>query len=160
VIELLSPFPPSEFGRAWDWLNEYPERNLDDYGPQSREAWIAEMERRAEHERTWGVVKDGELVGIIGYLPLAPRCGWFHGICFTRSAWGRATTQTAVEAVIQELFATGVEKISASYFADNPKIHRFLADLGAVEEGLLRKQTLRGGELIDMRLVAIFKRET
>lgn len=107
-------------------------------------------------ERTWAVRKDGQLAGIIGYLPITDRLGTFHGICFARSAWGRETTMTAVCSVIAQLFKEGVKKICASYFADNEKIRRFLSDLGAEDEGLLHAHTMRDGIPISMRVVAIF----
>lgn len=157
TIELVSPFPTQSLQLAWSWLNEFPERNFDDYGPKTPSQFGVHMvEREEAGERTWLVKKDGAPVGIVGYQPVTPRMGWFHGICFTRAAWGRETTQAAVGRVINELFASGVEKIGAAYYADNPRIGRFLEHLGAVDEGLLRAHTLRGGQPVDMRLVAIF----
>ena len=158
MIELISPFPSECLTYAWAWLRESPECNFDDYGPRSFETFFLEMKRRADGgERSWGVRRDGELVGIIGYLPITERWGSFHGICFTREVCGTSTTRLAVARVIHELFDSGVEKISACYFADNYRVGRFLADLGAVEEGYLRRQTLRDGKPLDMRLVAIFE---
>jgi RimJ/RimL family protein N-acetyltransferase len=159
-IALVSPFPATEYRKAWRWLREFPERNFDDTGPRTYEQFVADMEKRAEFgERTWGAVRDGTLCGIIGYRPITHRYGSFHGICFPQSAWGRDTTMTAVRLVLKELFAAGIEKVSASFFSDNTKIYRFFMDLGAREEGFLEKQTERNGELIDMRLLALFKED-
>jgi RimJ/RimL family protein N-acetyltransferase len=158
VIELISPFPTDFLADAWKWLQESPEHNFDDYGPRTLAEFEEEMAQRLERgERTWAVQDSGQLCGMIGYLPMTPRWGCFHGICFARRVCGTSTTRLAVARVIHELSGSGVEKISASYFATNLRVRRFLEDLGAVDEGYLSKQTLRDGKPIDMRLVAIFK---
>lgn len=159
TIEVVSPFPTDaqSLQLAWSWLNEFPERNFDDYGPKTPSQFGVHMvEREEAGERTWLVKKDGAPVGIVGYQPVTPRMGWFHGICFTRAAWGRETTMPAVRRIAEELFASGVERIGAAYYADNHRIDRFLKDLGAQDEGHMARHTLRGGKPVDMRLVAIF----
>jgi len=158
MIALVSPFPASDLGRLWNWLHEYPEANTDDYGPVSFEEFSIEMRRRMESgERTWGVLSDGALCGAIGFAPATERLGWFHGICFSQSVHGRGIARQAVARVLDELFASGIEKVCAGYFADNARIDRLFKRLGAVEEGLLRAQTLRNGKPVDMRLIAIFR---
>src|SRR6266478_518349 len=140
VIRIESPFPWEHLSLAWKWINEYPERNLDDYGPRTFADFVSEIyARHAAGELTWCVYKEGQPCGIIGYKPWTPHCGTFHGICFTQSAWGRETTATAVKLVLDQLFSGGVQKVSAFFFADNVKINRFLCDLGAVQEGYLEK---------------------
>jgi len=156
-MTLLSPFPASALPRAWEWLREFPANNFDDYGPRTLEEFLAVMEERASQEFTWGVLYEGELCGIIAFLPLTERTGTFHGICFTRSVHGKGIAKEAVGQVIEELFASGIQKIQAGIFADNIRVARFLTGLGAVEEGLLREQTMRGGIAVDMQLLAIFK---
>jgi RimJ/RimL family protein N-acetyltransferase len=158
MIELISPFPADHLPLAWSWLRQFPECNFDDYGPKSLDEFIVAMRlREASGEKTWGVRKDNTLVGIVGYAPQTPRMGWFHGICFTKSACDRETPKAAVSMILQELFEAGVEKVSAAYFADNHRVDRFLKGLGAREEGYFLAHTLRDGSPIDMRSVAIFK---
>ncbi len=157
-ISLVSPFPIAWLPNAWKWINEYPSRNLDDYGPHTFAEFEADMyNRRESGELTWCVCKNAWPCGIIGYKPWTRTHGVFHGICFTQAAWGRETTMTAVRMVLDQLFDSAVEKVAAFHFADNQKINRFLRDLGAVQEGYLEKQALRNGELIDMVLLALFR---
>lgn len=141
----------------WEWLQEFPLANFDDAGPRSVAELALEVERRlTSGERLWGVRKDGQLAGAIGYAPATERTGALHGIVFPQGRLTRSEKREAVSLALRGLFAFGVEKVSAAYFADNQKIHRFLQDLGAVEEGLLRRQTLRKGVPVDLRLIAIF----
>lgn len=156
-VTLVSPFPPDKFSLVWQWVNEYPDRNLDDFSPQTCEDFINVMNARVHTEQSWGVAKGSELCGIINYCPWSEHCGIFHGICFTERAWGRETTEKSVRLVLAQLFSEGVHKVSAMYFSDNIKIDRFLRDLGAVQEGYLVGQTMRNRQPVDMILVAIFK---
>lgn len=155
--ELIDGFPKSAYLQAWRWLLEFPLHNFDDYGPQSFSDFAEAMEERSKTERTWGITSEGQLCGIVAYLPYTPRSGTFHGICFSKSVHGTGIARRAVKQILAELFASGVQKISASFFADNQQVHRFLAGLGAVDEGLMRQHTVRGGIPIDMRLTAFFK---
>jgi RimJ/RimL family protein N-acetyltransferase len=154
----VEPLPLEQLGQLWEWLREFPQYNFDDYGPRDVEAFRTAIEGRlAAGEAIWGVRLAEEWVGAIGFLPTTGRTGMLRGVVFPRGKLSRHQKRAAVSLVLAELFASGVEKVLAAAFADNRKIRQFLLDLGAVEEGYLKRQTMRGGTAIDMRLVAIFK---
>ncbi len=153
-IELLAPFPDDGWVDLWAWMEEFPEMNWDDYAPRDCASFVAEMRRRvASGERIWGVIAGGDLCGAIGYAPVTPRMGWFHGVCFARRAHGRGIAREAVGRVIEELRCEGVEKINAAFFDDNVRVHHLFRTLGATDEGLFRAQTLRAGAPVDMKVV-------
>lgn len=156
-ITLLEGVPPSLYPKVWAWLHEFPENNFDDSSVRSYEEFAASMEDRAHTERIWLVSAAGEPCGIIAYLPLDARLGCFHGICFARAVHGQRIAKHAVRHVLDLIFASGTEKIQAAFFATTPRINRFLLGLGAVTEGLLRKQATRHGVPVDMQLLAFFK---
>ena len=124
MIHLISPFPISAYPQAWKWLQEFPKANFDDYGPKNYVEFVQEMTRRNQHEQTWGVVKDYEVCGIVGYCPLTPRAGSFHGICFPLGKLSRGEKFEALQLILKDLWQSGVDKISASFFADNYKIYK------------------------------------
>ncbi len=157
AVTLVSPFPPGDLYLAWAWLNENEDANFDDYGPPRYAEFERQMLERAKTERTWGVIHAGKLCGIVAYLPITPRLGTWHGICFVSEVHGTGIARAALRVIIKELFDSGVEKITASYFADNSRVERFLLALGAEYEGTLRKHTMRHGQAIDMRVVGFFK---
>src|ERR1051325_4619586 len=142
TVTLISPFPTESLNLVWNWLNQFPENNFDDFGPKN-----------------WGVRKDGVLCGIIAFLPLNYHVGTFHGICMSKAVHGTGTAKRAVRTVVDEIFQSGVMKISASYFATNSKVEHLLLSLGAQYEGTLLKQTVQNGQPIDMRLVAFFRND-
>lgn len=158
IVTLVSPLPASWLPRLWDWIQEAPAAHLDDTGPPTVEAFItALLHRQAAGERSWGIEVDGIPVGAIGYAPITRRLGTLHGICVTTAVCGTGTARAALFQILDELFASGVEKIAASYFADNLRVHRFLARAGFVEEGLLVDHTVRDGQPLSLRIVALFR---
>lgn len=117
------------------------------------------MQFRSKIEKTWAISKDGQLCGIVAYLPITPRMGTFHGICFAKGHCLPKEKREAVRTILKEIFDSGIEKICASYFADNSKIERFVKDLGAVRESYFSRHTLRNGQPLDMVQVAFFRGE-
>lgn len=156
-IELVCPFPESELHLAWEWMNEFPSYNMDDYGPKDFAEFREGMVKRMRGEIVCGVTYKDALVGIIGFAPITARFGMFHGICFSRAVHGKHICSKAVRTFMAKLFSIGVEKIGATYFADNRRVRRFLLSLGAKDEGYLSRQTVRKGKPVDTYLVAFFK---
>jgi RimJ/RimL family protein N-acetyltransferase len=144
----------------WDWLNEFPLRNFDDFGPKTLAEFTRVLQRRIDNERVWIAFVQREPAGIIGYASVNSYCGHFHGICFAKKWHGQGVARAAVSKVIDEVFLmSDKQKISASFFRDNHRIQRFLRTLGFKFEGLLTAQTLRGGQPVDMLLMALFKED-
>ncbi len=153
----LCPFPTESLSSAWKWMREFPDANLDDASPKTFAEFEAVMRQRMQVEALCGVRFKNKLVGIIGYLPISPRYGMFHGICFSQAVHGTGVAREAVRIFLARLFATGVDKIAAVYWADNIRIRKLLTGLGARDEGYLNRHTVRQGKPIDAYLVAFFK---
>lgn len=144
----------------WQWMNENRAMNFDDSGPRTYDAFARLMQARLlSRELLWGVRLEGIPVGVIGYDPVHPQCGMFHGICFTQHAHGTGVAFEAVRAVLADRFADGVETIRATFFADNRRVTRFFEKLGAVHEGLLDATTRRDGVPVAVRVMAWYPRQ-
>jgi len=152
---VVSPFPPEAWPSAWAWIQTFQDRVCDDYAPKTCADFVAQQIARAGLVRTWGVWADGQLGGALEVQALSPVTAVAH-LLFRRSFWGRCT-RPAAAAVFGEVFAGGVEKISLFPFTDNHQVRQFLRALGAVEEGVLRAQTRRGGKPLDVVAMALFK---
>lgn len=151
------PLQGDDLPRLWEMLHEFPELNFDDRGPRSLADFEQSMVDRVQREILVAFSVEGELAGAFAFEPFDERSGMLRGVCFARSTHGTGIPREAMRGAIAGLFADGIEKISAQMFADNERAWRFFQKLGAVEEGLLRRQTKRAGELIDVRIIAFFK---
>ncbi len=154
----ISQFPMDRLPEAWQWLQQFPLNNFDDFGPRTCDEFQTEMYRRLSNESLTAVSYLGELCGIVGLVRLSPRVSMFHGICFDAKVHGIGIASRGVNLILNECFRRGAAKVSANYFADNLTIHRFLWKLGFIEEGYLHNHTVRQGKPVDMKLVSLFAR--
>jgi RimJ/RimL family protein N-acetyltransferase len=152
---IVSPFPVEWGVHLYGWMREDWDANVSDEGPQTLDDVTAELMQRQGVEQTWGAVNDlGQPVGFVGYAPVNHETGMLHGVCFAKAVQGTGVAATALTAVLVELARQNVRKVSASYFADNQRVRRFLQRQGFVDEGFLVNQTRRHGVLTSMYLVA------
>lgn len=145
---------------VWAWLNEWRRNTIDDHSPQSFEQ-LVEKHRADQVSGGKGyLVLAGERpVGAVWFENMGD--GIFSGhLVFTRRSVSMAETTEAVRQALATLFSNGARKVCWLFFADNVVFRRFLKRVGAVEEGHLRKHTRRGGEIVDMQLMASFPVET
>lgn len=155
-IELVSPLPPEYYSLVWRWLGEHPANNQDDFSPKTYAGFQVDMDLRQEREDVFLVLSDGKPVGAIGFCPMTPHAGMLHGILFSKSVHGTGVAKRAMQMLMEKLFASGLQKISASYYQHNARVGRFLEKLGFRVEGLMVDQTLQDGRAVSMVLVAAF----
>lgn len=155
-IELISPFPAYAWPRVWDWMAKFRHRTMDDSGPTTLEEFMQQRQDRDQIEMSWGVSRDGELGGVVTFLPASEIVGYAHTV-FRPDFWGHHITIPALRQVADQIFEAGYSKIAMTPFADNFAIGAVLKKLGAVREGVLKRHTMRNGELVDMALWALFK---
>jgi RimJ/RimL family protein N-acetyltransferase len=151
------PLSGEDLPRLWEIMHEFPECNFDDAGRRSFAEFEQSIADRIGREILVSFDVSGELAGAFAFQPFDERSGVLRGVCFARQVHGTGVPLEAMRGAIAALFADGIEKISAQMFADNERAWRFFQKLGASEEGLLRRQTRRAGELIDVRIIAFFK---
>ena len=150
---------PEDVPALWIWLNEYPRSNFDDYGPQSLEAFTAEIVARMNAgEVIAAFLHDGKFIGVCGYAQITERLGMLRGICFSKAVHGTGLAPAAVHRFLEKILAPGkVQKIQAMHFSDNLRIKKFLRKQGFTHEGRLEAHTVRGGVPTDMTLVALHR---
>jgi RimJ/RimL family protein N-acetyltransferase len=155
-VQLVSPVPQECYALIRDWAHECPMQAYDDFWPRTLREFSDTMRRRAASECTYLVKKDDQPVGFIGYARLTPHLGSLRGVVFSKDVHGDGTAVKAMRSVLHQAFDEGVFKIMAFPFADNGRAVRFYSKLGAVQEALLMKHTLRRGKLIDVVGMAFF----
>jgi RimJ/RimL family protein N-acetyltransferase len=149
AIEVRSPFPLHAVPRLWAWAEDSRRQVADEFSPKSLDEFVDFWERLAQAgQRSWGVWRDDELGGAIWSMPLSPVMADSHCI-FKRAFWGSGTAVEALRRVYAEIFDGGVQKITIVSFSDNHALLGLVRKLGFEREGMLRKSTLRDGELVD-----------
>lgn len=150
AVTICSPFPEFALPRVWIWTKEFRSRVADDYGPKTLEAFVDQYRARLHAGmKSWAVERGGELGGLVTFEPTSPMCGSAHCV-FKKAFWGHETTVEAMRLAFAEVFSAGIKKILSLAFADNVQLLYAVRLLGFEKEGVLRKQTQRGGELVDM----------
>lgn len=155
-LALVDPVPEGFLPLVWQWLNEWSGQTLDDYSPSNLKQLIEKSRRdQAAGGRSYGITADGKPTGAIWFEAMGD--GMFAGhLVFPREGLSPKGKLQSVKMTLDNLFASGGRKVLWPHFADNRAFHIFLRRLGATEEGLLKQQTRRRGELADVRVMASF----
>lgn len=157
VVTIETPFPLYALPRVWKWTEESRRQVADDYAPHSLDEFIDRWERQARAgQRSWSVWRDNELGGVVTSSKLNPILADVHCI-FKRAFWGHDTTAQASRLAFAEIFEDGVQKITTICFFDNHALLGLVRKLGFEREGLLRKNTLRDGQLVDQVVIGLTK---
>lgn len=154
-LSVTSPFPLASVPRVWSWIQEFRSRVADDFGPKTL-AEFMERWRSNPAQRSWAVYRDGELGGLVTFVPENTVTGITHCI-FKKSFWGHKTTVPALRLVYSEIFAEGFHKVCSLAFRDNVQILHMARTLGGEKEGILREHTMRNEELTDMMIIGLTK---
>jgi len=97
------------------------------YSERLAQQWIDDL---AQGEVVRGIVHEGELIGVTGYLPDAEgtaEVGYWIG----KPWWGKGFATEAAEAMIRHCFgASRVARVTCSHFIDNPASQRVITKLG------------------------------
>lgn len=96
------------------------------YSEELARQWISDL---SEGEFVQGIVSQGELVGLCGYMPdgNSAEIGYWVG----KPWWGRGFATEAAGALIDYCFnEVGFERITCGHFVDNPASARVIAKLG------------------------------
>ncbi len=106
------------------------------YSPAQAHQWIS-GENPGEFIR--GIELEGELVGVCGFMPLAPdvddtndeaelsaEIGYWVG----KAYWGQGIATLAANSILDELEKRGATTVKAGHFHDNPASARVLVKLG------------------------------
>ena len=156
-ITVVSPFPPHAIPRAWDWMQEFFSRVADDYSPRTKDEFVNRFLGRGDI-LSWGVLRDGEIGGLVTFEPINPVSGTIH-LLFRKEFWGKATTDAAMKLICADIFGRGYNKITSLVFADNNAIIAMAQRFGGKREGVLRQQTKRGGAFVDAVAIGVLRED-
>lgn len=157
AVEIVSPFSRAHYRPLWEWMCYFPREMFDDFERwETYRHFEKEMDRRAEAETTWMATEAGVPVGFMSAAKHNDHLASMRGICFAKEVHGTGVPLRAMRLCLDQIFATGVYKINSYAFVDNLRSIRFYKKLGAREQGLLERHTLRNGKMTDILLQAFF----
>ena len=145
----LSAFDDGDWPLVWTWTQDYWDLIADDYAPKDQHEFV-EFQRQRQTVNI-AVLRDGVLGGVIIIEPVSETV--CHGHCLFKKPefWGHETTLPAIEEAAHVAFdSLGFGKIAMFVFEDNVLMRSLLARLNVTQEGLLRSQTTRNGEPINI----------
>ncbi|HLG99821.1 MAG TPA: GNAT family protein [Bryobacteraceae bacterium] len=158
-VRVEKGFPLYAVPRVWQWMSRFRGRVADDFSPKTLDEFVARwVELDARGRKTWQVIRDGDLGGVIESSRLSPVLADLHCI-FKRSFWGHETTVASLRMVCEELFADGVIKIMSTAFRSNHALIGIVKALGGSKEGLLAGQTLQNGKPVDAVILGLRKED-
>lgn len=118
------------------------------------------MEAPPHSQYCWAIAPEGMAVGSIGIfrgVNIHSRTGEL-GYWLGEDYWGRGIVTRAVEEACARMFeTTDLLRIFAEPFAWNTASCRVLEKAGFAYEGTLRKNAVKNGQVIDMRLYALVR---
>lgn len=131
------------------------------YTKKDAEDYIASM-LSADKTKTFAfaITVDDKVIGSIGVF----RCDNIHfrtaemGYYIGEPYWGKGMGTSAVKQVCEYIFGhTDIIRIFAEPFAHNAASCRVLEKAGFHFEGLLRKNAVKNGEILDMKMYSLVK---
>lgn len=134
------------------------------YTVKDAEEFIAAM-LAADLEKTFAfaITIDDKVVGSIGVF----RCENIHfrtaemGYYIGEPYWGKGIMTSAVKQACEYVFEhTDIIRIFAEPFSSNTASCRVLEKAGFQLEGLLRKNAVKNGRVLDMKMYALVKEDT
>ena len=154
---IMSPFPLYAVPRIYLWMRQNWDKVADDSTPADVNAFVEDWLRRERGgQKSWAVLKDGELGGVITSERISDIVADLH-CTFRREFWGRGNTVPALALACAEIFGSAVEKITSLVYPDNRAMIGMAIANGAIKEGHLHRQVRKNGELVDLLLLGLTK---
>jgi len=98
--------------------------------------WLGSL---GKDEVVWGIERDGELIGAVGYIlgdPGQAEIGYWIG----KSWWGHGFASEATRTLVQHCFGSGgFRRLTCGHFIDNPASARVIAKLGFRRTGTAKQ---------------------
>jgi len=120
-------------------------------------AWFRRVSASAQHEY-WIIEKRGSPIGVANLAALAPEHGrtdwaFYLGEPAARGSGAGAKVEYAV--IHYVFFHRRLRKLCCQVLSNNLEVARMHQKFGFVEEGVLRRHMHRGGEWLDVHLLAL-----
>lgn len=131
------------------------------YTLEDAKAFIeAMLEAEKDMQYTWAIAVDGKAIGSIGVFRKdnVHRRTAEMGYYVAEAYWGKGIGTKAVKDACEYIFKnTDIIRIFAEPYSTNTASCRILEKAGFTCEGTLRKNAVKNGKILDMKMYAIIK---
>jgi RimJ/RimL family protein N-acetyltransferase len=162
----LRPFCRADLPRVIAWRHDEELRRGALWGDASfglREAqrWLRAVSDGVDASRLTFAVElreSGRLVGLTNLTRIDRRGGtaYFGVVIGEKDCWGRGIAHETLTLVLRRAVALGLRKVLLEVASDNPRAIALYQRAGFQTEGVLRRQLPRGGEFVDVLIMAVF----
>ena len=141
-------------------------RNLIDdlfpspYTLKDAQFWVKTSQDKDKQDKTFAITLDGKIIGGIGFgsLDKDNQHTAVTGYWLSQGYWGKGYATEALNAVTKYAFKYfNVERMEAKVYTWNPSSAHVLEKCGYKLEGTLRKNTLKGGKVVDEWIYSIIR---
>lgn len=167
-IDLISPFPPTEYKRIFGWLHCYRTITETTAFPKTAEEF-AEKLGKLRNLQTFGIIDKNNILNVRHEAPLIGMYmfdqdtilnGNAH-VASTRKAWGSRLVDQAGQRLIQHVFDTipNLTRVTVSVLASNAPAKALAKRLGFLYEGRVRDAITVNDTPSDMALFGLTRRD-
>jgi len=162
----LRPFRRTDLPRVIAWRHDEELRrgalwSDAPFGAREAQRWLRAVSDGGDVGRLTFAVElrgSGRLVGLTNLTRIDRRAGtaYFGVVIGEKDCWGRGIAHETLTLVLRRAVALGLRKVLLEVASDNPRAIALYQRTGFQTEGVLRRQLPRGGEFVDMLIMAVF----
>lgn len=162
----LRPFRRTDLPRVIAWRHDEELRrgalwSDAPFGAREAQRWLRAVSDGGDVGRLTFAVElrgSGRLVGLTNLTRIDRRGGtaYFGVVIGEKDCWGRGIAHETLTLVLRRAVALGLRKVLLEVASDNPRAIALYQRTGFQTEGVLRRQLPRGGEFVDVLIMAVF----
>ena len=162
----LRPFRRADLPRVIAWRHDEELRrgalwSDAPFGTREAQRWLRAVSDGVDAGRlTFAVELRGSarLVGLTNLTRIDRRGGtaYFGVVIGEKDCWGRGIAHETLTLVLRRAATLGLRKVLLEVASDNPRAVALYQRSGFQTEGVLRRQLPRGGEFVDVLIMAVF----
>lgn len=161
TVDLISPFPMSQFPRLMKWTHNFKSLINWDYGPQTDEEMAEVLKAKIASAPSWAIIDKNNVSGynttdpiVIGAFmgEVASPVNMYLHVISQRRTWGKGLMDEAGLLLIGDVFAENKDllRVSAAMVANNRAVRNYAYRLGFRSEGLIRDMVIINGQPRDV----------
>lgn len=131
------------------------------FGTREAQRWLRAVSDGIDATRLTFAVElraSGRLVGLTNLTRIDRRTGtaYFGVVIGEKDCWGQGIARETLSLILRRATALGLRKVLLEVAGDNPRAIELYRRAGFETEGVLRRHLPRGGDFVDVLIMAVF----